>query len=108
VVRAPGPALLRIDLRSPDGSIRLPTSTVPVSASTISGVGAALSVVSLLFLAGWWISTTRRKRRAAARMRRRHPAVVPDDDPEPEPAAAAVGGDSRSGADPTGTVEPGG
>jgi hypothetical protein len=130
VVRAPGPAFLRIELRSPDGSIRLPTATVPVSASTISGVGAALSVISLLFLAGWWLRTARGRRRGGARNRGTHPSTdtrpgpapdtdtgLPGDDPShpshpPDRAAppppAVVGPDSRSSDHPTGSVGPGG
>ncbi len=35
-----------------------------VRSSSISGVGAALSVMSLLVLAGWWIRTYRRRGRS--------------------------------------------
>lgn len=73
VVRASGGSLLRVDLRSPDGGIRLPETTLPVASSTISGVGAALSIISLAFLAAWWIRTIGRRRRRDARMNRRHP-----------------------------------
>lgn len=62
-VRAPGGSLLRIDATSPDGQIVLPAVAIPVTASVISGVGAALSVVSLLFLAVWWSVSIRRDRR---------------------------------------------
>jgi hypothetical protein len=61
--RAPGGTLLRVDASSPDGEIALPSVAIPVTSSTISGVGAALSVLSLLFLAGWWFVTIRRDRR---------------------------------------------
>ncbi len=64
VVRAPGSSLLRIELSSPDGLLRLPESTVTVRSSSVSGVGAALSVVSLCFLGLWWIHTHRRRRRS--------------------------------------------
>jgi hypothetical protein len=63
VVRAPGSSLLRIELSSPDGLLNLPESTVTVRSSSISGVGAGLSVISLCFLAFWWVHTHRRRRR---------------------------------------------
>jgi hypothetical protein len=63
VVRAPGSSLLRIELSSPDGLLNLPDSTVTVRSSSISGVGAGLSVISLCFLAFWWVHTHRRRRR---------------------------------------------
>ncbi len=62
-VQAPGEFLLRIDLSSPDGGIQIPGPAVPVRSTAISGVGAALSVISIVFLLGWWIHTTRRHRR---------------------------------------------
>ena len=62
-VQAPGEFLLRIDLSSPDGGIQIPGPAVPVRSTAISGVGAALSIVSIVFLFGWWLHTTRRKRR---------------------------------------------
>lgn len=65
VVRAPGSSLLRIELSSPDGALRLPESRVTVRSSSISGVGAALSILSLAFLGFWWLRTHRRKRRSA-------------------------------------------
>ena len=121
VARASGGSLLRIDLSSPDGAIVLPATNVPVTSSTISGVGAALSVISLLFLAGWWIRTTRRRRRESAA------PDEPDDgdhadgasvghaDPLPatrdgnaEPAGAVVGPASRPPDGAAGSVDPGG
>lgn len=69
-IRAPGGTLLRVDASSPDGTLVLPSVSIPVTASTISGVGAALSALSLLFLACWWLLTVRRGRRARAGARR--------------------------------------
>jgi hypothetical protein len=63
-VQAPGSALLRIELRSPDGALRLPDTTVTVRSSSISGVGAALSALSLAVLAAWWIRTHRGRARS--------------------------------------------
>ncbi len=65
-VRAPGASLLRIRLSSPDGAIRLPEAVVPVRSSSISGVGAALSILSLAFLLLWWWRTHRRSKTQAA------------------------------------------
>jgi hypothetical protein len=114
--RASGGSLLRLDLRSPDASIRVAASSMPVTSSTISGVGAALSIISLLFLAGWWIRTARRRRREAARSTGSHPSAdpphgsegahAPDDDGSRSPAA--VGPPSRSPDGPADSVGRGG
>lgn len=61
-VQAPGSSLLRIEFTSPDGSLVLPEATVTVRSSSISGVGAALSGVSLLVLGLWWLRTHRSRR----------------------------------------------
>ncbi|UDY34359.1 DUF6049 family protein [Dermatobacter hominis] len=92
--RAPGGTTLRVDASSPDGEIVLPSVAIPVSSSTISGVGAALSVLSLLFLAGWWFLTIRRDRRR----RRDGPGGGPPpgdgtDEPAPGPTAQPLGTD---------------
>lgn len=73
-VQAPGESLLRIDLSSPDGGITIPGPDVPVRSTAISGVGAALSIVSALFLLGWWFRTMRRRRRERARDGGSHPS----------------------------------
>jgi hypothetical protein len=65
-VRAPGASLLRIELNSPDSTLTLPGTVIPVRSSSISGVGAALSVLSLVFLLLWWWRTHRRSRVQAA------------------------------------------
>ena len=95
--RAPGGTLLRIDASSPDGELALPSVAIPVTSSTISGVGAALSIVSLLFLAGWWFVSIRRDRR-----RRRE---GPDDGPTggADDDADDHGGD---GGGPTAAIDP--
>lgn len=74
-VQAPGESLLRIRLSSPDEGIELPGSEVPVRSTAISGVGAALSVLSLLFLVVWWFRTHRRSRRETARSNGTHPST---------------------------------
>lgn len=65
VVRAPGSSLLRIELTSPDGSLEIREVQVTVRSSSISGVGAALSIISLIVLALWWVHTLRRRHRVA-------------------------------------------
>lgn len=60
-VRAPGSSLLRIELSSPDRTLAVGDVTVTVRSSSISGVGAVLSVMSLLVLALWWIRSHRRR-----------------------------------------------
>jgi hypothetical protein len=62
-VQAPGSAILRVGVTSPDSQIAVGQSSLPVTSSRISGVGAVLSVISILVLAGWWILTVRRSRR---------------------------------------------
>lgn len=77
-VRAPGESLLRIELQSPDEGISIPGPAVPVRSTAISGVGAALSIVSILFLCVWWFRTMRRRRREHARDGGNHPSSDPD------------------------------
>jgi hypothetical protein len=74
-VQAPGESLLRVRLSSPVPGIDLEGPDVPVRSTAISGVGAALSIVSVSFLVGWWIHTHRRDRRAGARLSGVHPSA---------------------------------
>lgn len=101
--RAPGGTLLRVDASSPDGTLVFPSVTIPVSSSTISGVGAALSVLSLLFLAGWWLLTVRRSRRTRrdGRRGRRPRRIVRADLEQPTDVAPPSG-------EPADSVGPGG
>ena len=78
VVRAPGESLLRLRLTTPDGAMAVAAFDIPVQSTAISGVGAALSVVSILFLLLWWVGTFRRNRRANARADTAHPSTVAD------------------------------
>ena len=78
-VQAPGESLLRIELSSPDGGLALPTVAIPVRSTAVSGVGAALSILSILVLAGWWLHTNRRARRERAGTSPAQPSG--DDDP---------------------------
>ena len=73
-VQAPGESLLRIEVTAPDGGLALPTTAIPVRSTAVSGVGAALSILSILFLAGWWLHTHRRARRQQAGASGSHPA----------------------------------
>lgn len=116
--RAPGGSLLRIDATSPDGQIVLPAVAIPVTASVISGVGAALSVISLLFLAGWWtvsIRRDRRRNRTAATDRRddvpNGPVVDDRDhlgDDDPMGSVTTPADAEPADTDPTDSVEPSG
>lgn len=99
VVQAPGESLLRIELATPDDGIQIASLDVPVRSTAISGVGAALSVVSVVFLILWWIHTHRRKRRESARAAGSHPSRPSDTDgpgeemgdgPGEEPLGAVV------------------
>jgi hypothetical protein len=101
-VQAPGESLLRIALSSPDGGITVPGPDVPVRSTAISGVGAALSIVSVLFLLAWWFRTLRRGRRERARTNGSHPSAADpssDEDgatgPEPAGDGAAAGAPTR-------------
>lgn len=60
-VRAPGSSLLRIELTSPDGVLDFREVQVTVRSSSISGVGAVLSIISLVVLGLWWVLTLRRR-----------------------------------------------
>ncbi|MGI9577710.1 MAG: hypothetical protein ACR2OH_05905 [Microthrixaceae bacterium] len=62
-VQAPGSSLLRLELSSPDRRLDVPDASLTVRSSSISGVGAALSVISVLVLAVWWVRTHRTRRR---------------------------------------------
>jgi hypothetical protein len=82
-VQAPGESLLRVELLTPDDGIQIASLDVPVRSTAISGVGAALSILSIAFLLGWWIHTHRRKRREESRAAGGHPC-------QGQPPAAAV------------------
>lgn len=71
--RAPGDSIVRIDVTSPDANVGVGSVQIPVTSSTISGVGAALSIISLLVLAWWWLATVRRRNRRSARRAGAHP-----------------------------------
>lgn len=96
-VRAPGETLLRLSFTSPDGQLAVGFVEVPVRSTAISGVGAALSIVSIVFLVLWWIHTHRRKRRNAAKATGAHPA---GDGDGRSPAAGAGDVPSRVGGAP--------
>ena len=98
--RAPGQSLLRIETTSPDGQIDVASTAIPVRSSTISGVGAAIGAVALLFLLAWWISSARRRHRHEAKATGHHPTAGDG----PEPTATP----SPSPTDDTGTVPDGG
>jgi hypothetical protein len=70
--------VVRVDVTSPDDSVGIDSVRLPVQASTISGVGAALSVASLTVLAWWWLVTVRRRRRHTVRDDGRHPSATSD------------------------------
>jgi hypothetical protein len=90
-VQAPGETLLRLEVRAPDGGLVVGSVAVPVRSTAISGVGAALSVLSVTFLVGWWILTHRRNRRRAARSTGRHPVSGPAPDDPGTPVGASTG-----------------
>lgn len=107
-VRAPGETLLRLQVNSPDGQLVVGSVDVPVRSTAISGVGAALSVISLSFLIVWWLLTHRRHRRASARRLGNHPTSPgpPDDEADEvrlEPDSRTVGDTT----DATGAVRAG-
>lgn len=79
-VQAPGSSVLRMELSSPDRRLDIPDASVTVRSSSISGVGAALSVVSILVLAAWWIRTHRTRK-----------DVTDPEPPDPAPADGTAG-----------------
>ena len=89
-VQAPGESLLRIEVSVPDGGLTLPATSIPVRSTAVSGVGAALSILSILFLAGWWLHTNRRARRQRAEESGSHPSG--SGDPDDVPDSVATGG----------------
>ncbi len=68
--RASGTFVMTITLESPDGSVKLGTTSVTIRSTVFSGIGIALTFGALLFLAGWWgnhfVRTRRARRRARA------------------------------------------
>jgi hypothetical protein len=66
--RASGTFVMTITLESPDRSVKLGTTSVTIRSTVFSGIGIALTLGALLFLAGWWgnhFVRTRRARRHA-------------------------------------------
>jgi len=106
-VQAPGQSLLRVELLTPDGGVQLASLDVPVRSTAISGVGAALSIVSIAFLLGWWIHTHRRKRREESRAAGAHPCQGDPaaDDAPVGPAATGAGTTDSPATDPTGPTD---
>ena len=63
--RASGTFAMTITLESPDGSVQLgPPTRVTIRSAVFSGIGIALTLGALLFLAGWWGNHFWRTRRA--------------------------------------------
>ena len=66
--RASGTFAMTITLESADGSLQLgPPTRVTIRSAVFSGIGIALTLGALLFLAGWWGNHFRRTRRARRR-----------------------------------------
>lgn len=107
-VQAPGESLLRIEFTSPDPGLTLPESAIPVRSTAVSGVGAALSIISVIFLAGWWLHTHRRSRRQDAEQAaaEQDPAEPPRPDPDATDADPSATGPETAVA--TTTVDDGG
>ncbi len=63
--RASGTFAMTVTLESADGSVELgPPTSVTIRSAVFSGIGIALTIGALLFLAGWWGNHFRRSRRA--------------------------------------------
>jgi hypothetical protein len=63
--RASGTFTMTVTLESADGSVRLgPPTRVTIRSAVFSGIGIAITIGALLFLAGWWGNHFRRSRRA--------------------------------------------
>lgn len=75
-VQAPGDSVLRIKLLSPNEELEIGQIELPVRSTAISGVGAALSALSILFLLLWWSHTHRRRKRDEARAAGDHPTLA--------------------------------
>jgi hypothetical protein len=62
--RASGTFAMTVTLESADGSVELgPPTRVTIRSAVFSGIGIALTIGALLFLAGWWGNHFRRSRR---------------------------------------------
>ena len=61
---------MTITLESPDAQVQLgPPTTVTIRSAVFSGIGIALTLGALLFLAAWWGNHFWRTRRARRRAR---------------------------------------
>ena len=66
--RASGTFTMTVTLESADGSVVLgPPTRVTIRSAVFSGIGIAITIGALLFLAGWWGNHFRRSRRARRR-----------------------------------------
>ena len=62
--RASGTFTMTVTLESADGSVELgPPTRVTIRSAVFSGIGIAITIGALLFLAGWWGNHFRRSRR---------------------------------------------
>jgi hypothetical protein len=68
IARASGTFAMTITLESADGSLTLgPPTSVTIRSAVYSGIGIALTLGALVFLAGWWGNHFWRTRRARRR-----------------------------------------
>jgi hypothetical protein len=68
IARASGTFAMTITLESADGSLPLgPPTRVTIRSAVFSGIGIALTLGALVFLAGWWGNHFWRSRRARRR-----------------------------------------
>ena len=66
--RASGTFTMTVTLESADGSVELgPPTRVTIRSAVFSGIGIAITIGALLFLAGWWGNHFRRSRRGRRR-----------------------------------------
>ena len=82
---SPGAASLRVTVATANGDLTLTSTRLTINSRVFSGVGVALSVGALVFLALWWGRELRKGRRGkpagpgapAEKVRRPEPAGVP-------------------------------
>ncbi len=101
-VKAPsfGETPVEVKVQSPDASLTLASSTVPVRSTVVSGLGLVLSVGAGIFLAIWWARNARSARRAKKLVDADPTGPTPPshrDDPDADDPTAGSAGTSNAG-----------
>jgi hypothetical protein len=87
---------LQLEMRSPDGTLRLGDSRVQVRSTALSSIGIAIGIGAAAFLLIWWVLQMRRRRGSRGR----------SDEPMWRDPADALSGTARSATARSATARP--